>query len=505
MGVAHPEELVRRSGARSSRLLQEYFFEDWRRIQQVFDDVDQPPEHQIIQQLDRAEDGALATTEAAVPGEPGHHPGGHQEDLRVRLTFLEQSRVPVGRSADAAAGSLGAEDASALVDLGRAWGRGSRRGTGRDAVHIHQFVGAVRAGELTWRSSRRSTASTVRTRSGGASSRCWRRPGISRCATPRRPASSRAPSRSSASSPGSTAGGSSRRSGSGSGRSTSRTTSFSPVLRGKVHWPSQAKRQARSASSSAASSTSARQTRLLNRTLKAALLAAESMLEGAAATSDVTELRHLLLDARTRARPARVVARLRTDRMSRRLAPLLALAKLLLGNRSPDLGRAMTATAELRRRLGHERPLRGVRGARLPGRARAEGPRRRPAGVGLPPPRRGSGDEAAGFLLKPDILVWKGRSPRVVADTKWKRLDPRRADLGVSGEDVYQVLAYAHRYATDSAVLIYPHHAAVGRPGLQRDFVIRPAGASRVVVRVVTLDLARLERVPGQVGEAVGS
>lgn len=64
-----------------------------------------------------------------------------------------------------------------------------------------------------------------------------------------------------------------------------------------------------------------------------------------------------------------------------------------------------------------------------------------------------------------------GRSPRVVADTKWKRRDRRKADLGVSGEDVGQVLACAHRYATESAVLIYPHHPAVGRPGLQHDLL----------------------------------
>ncbi len=109
------------------------------------------------------------------------------------------------------------------------------------------------------------------------------------------------------------------------------------------------------------------------------------------------------------------------------------------------------------------------------------------------------------FLLKPDILVRKGRSPRVVADTKWKRLDPRSADLGVSGEDVYQVLAYAHRYATDTAVLIYPRHATVGRPGLQRDFAVQAGGGSRVVVRIATLDFARLERVAGEVGAAVGA
>ncbi len=107
------------------------------------------------------------------------------------------------------------------------------------------------------------------------------------------------------------------------------------------------------------------------------------------------------------------------------------------------------------------------------------------------------------FLLKPDILLRKGRSPRVVADTKWKRLDPRKADLGVSGEDVYQVLAYAHRYATASAVLIYPHHPAVGRPGLQRDIVIQGGGAPSVVVRVAAVDLARLEGVPGILAEAI--
>src|SRR6185369_15666117 len=37
--------------------------------------------------------------------------------------------------------------------------------------------------------------------------------------------------------------------------------------------------------------------------------------------------------------PADVI-RLRTDRMSRYLQPLLTLAKLILGNRNPDLGRS---------------------------------------------------------------------------------------------------------------------------------------------------------------------
>lgn len=157
--VATSEELIRRFESQIIPLLQEYFFDDWRRIQQVFGDAEQPPEHQVIQQLDRADDGALA------------HDRKPRFQVNPALTPAAIKKIYTSTSSSAP----------------------SARETS------------------TWRSSRRSTASTARTRSGGASSRCWRRPGTSRCATRRRPASTRAPSRSSASSPGSTDGGSSRR------------------------------------------------------------------------------------------------------------------------------------------------------------------------------------------------------------------------------------------------------------------------------------------------------
>ncbi|MFN7987566.1 MAG: hypothetical protein U0529_08845 [Thermoanaerobaculia bacterium] len=220
--------------------------------------------------------------------------------------------------------------------------------------------------------------------------------------------------------------------------------------------------------------------------------------------SAATELRNLFLDVPDACPPREVFARLRTDRMSRRLAPLLALAKLLLGNRSPDLGRVVT---DDRRSYAVVWDM-NVLFEEYVGRVCQDVFEQKGLDVDLQ--EAGSvhlAEEAATrrrtFLLKPDILLRKGRSPRVVADTKWKRLDPRSADLGVAGEDVYQVLAYAHRYATESAVLIYPRHAAVGRPGLQRDFVIQGGGAPSVVVRVMTVDLAKLESVQGQVVEAV--
>jgi 5-methylcytosine-specific restriction protein B len=58
MGVATFADLVDRFRSQIIPLLQEYFFEDWRRIQQIFVDEGEPSERQIIQDLDRLEDGS---------------------------------------------------------------------------------------------------------------------------------------------------------------------------------------------------------------------------------------------------------------------------------------------------------------------------------------------------------------------------------------------------------------------------------------------------------------
>jgi 5-methylcytosine-specific restriction enzyme B len=55
MDVHSFEDLVIRFRNQIIPLLQEYFFDDWRRIQQVFNDAEQPPELQIIVSLDRPE------------------------------------------------------------------------------------------------------------------------------------------------------------------------------------------------------------------------------------------------------------------------------------------------------------------------------------------------------------------------------------------------------------------------------------------------------------------
>ena len=57
MDVSTFDELVKRFRFQIIPLLQEYFFEDWRRIQQVFLDEGEPAERQIIQDLGRTKDG----------------------------------------------------------------------------------------------------------------------------------------------------------------------------------------------------------------------------------------------------------------------------------------------------------------------------------------------------------------------------------------------------------------------------------------------------------------
>lgn len=60
MGITSFEELVQRFQRQIIPLLQEYFFEDWRRIQEVFNDLEQPRERQIIQDIDPAGEGMAA-------------------------------------------------------------------------------------------------------------------------------------------------------------------------------------------------------------------------------------------------------------------------------------------------------------------------------------------------------------------------------------------------------------------------------------------------------------
>jgi 5-methylcytosine-specific restriction enzyme subunit McrC len=271
------------------------------------------------------------------------------------------------------------------------------------------------------------------------------------------------------------------------------------LIRGKVHWPSQARLQATGRLKLACDFDERSEDTPLNQTLKAALLAAGRMLEGTRAARVVTELRHAMEGVSDSCPPADKRANLSTDRTNRHLEPLLVLAKLILGNRNPDFGRSADGNRDTYALVWDMNVL----FEEYVGRIAKETLQAQGFQVVLQ--EGGStylAQEAASsrnaFLLKPDILVRLEGKPCCVADTKWKRLDSRHANLGVSEADVYQVLVYAHRFGIDQAVLVYPHHPALGLPGLQREFLIQGTVPRQVRVRIVTLDLASLETVPDQ-------
>lgn len=269
-------------------------------------------------------------------------------------------------------------------------------------------------------------------------------------------------------------------------------------VRGKIDLPSQVKLHAAQHAEFSCIFDERSEDTLLNRTLKAALIQAARILEGSRTNRIVTELRHMMVDIGNGRPSLPELRRLHTDRMSRHLQPLLTLAKLILGNRNPDLGRSAEGTHDTFALVWDMNVL----FEEYVGRICREVLRPKGLDVDLQTSdsylARDMERGRYAFILRPDVMVLRGRTPCVVMDTKWKRLGGERTDLGVSSTDVYQVLAYSQRFQTSMAVLVYPHLSAIGLPGVQRDFETQGPGPVRHRVRVVTVDLARLEDVPGQ-------
>lgn len=70
------------------------------------------------------------------------------------------------------------------------------------------------------------------------------------------------------------------------------------------------------------------------------------------------------------------------------------------------------------------------------------------------------------FAMKPDIVISRGDRRVLVIDTKWKRLKNVLDDAkhGVGQADVYQMMAYAHVYQCERLMLLYPHSADLHCP-----------------------------------------
>ena len=77
-----------------------------------------------------------------------------------------------------------------------------------------------------------------------------------------------------------------------------------------------------------------------------------------------------------------------------------------------------------------------------------------------------AGEDA--FRLKPDVVLSDRAQVRFILDAKWKRLDPRAPNRGVSRDDAYQLFAYGRRYGCRRVVLVYPRTTAFREPFIFR-------------------------------------
>jgi 5-methylcytosine-specific restriction enzyme subunit McrC len=100
------------------------------------------------------------------------------------------------------------------------------------------------------------------------------------------------------------------------------------------------------------------------------------------------------------------------------------------------------------------------------------------------------------FMTKPDIVVHCCDTPIMLIDTKWKRLagtidDPKR---GISQSDVYQTMAYAQIYRVKHLMLLYPHHAQLGKDeGVVCEYKV--TGTEEVRLSIATIGLTDLDRI----------
>lgn len=89
------------------------------------------------------------------------------------------------------------------------------------------------------------------------------------------------------------------------------------------------------------------------------------------------------------------------------------------------------------------------------------------------------------FSMRPDISFVDGKNhPVAVADVKWKILDEREKNLGISQADMYQIGSYALRYGVKSVVLFYPFQERLTRPvrmtleGTETTLLVQPVDVS---------------------------
>jgi 5-methylcytosine-specific restriction enzyme subunit McrC len=238
---------------------------------------------------------------------------------------------------------------------------------------------------------------------------------------------------------------------------------------------------------------------LLNKVLKAALRVLAKVAQSQANQRNIAELIFCFQDVDD-ITPATINWELAsTNRLSARYKPLLALARLFIEGKSPDV---VTGAGEGFALLFDMNELFesyiGVIARRVFG---AQGLTVTLQGTKRHLARHQNGNPA--FELRPDIVARHDGQTAFIIDTKWKRLKETAYREGITSADVYQMFAYATQYMSPDVVLLFPHHVKLGNWQSKRaEYWLNDVGESGATLRqrisVSTVDLRNLNTVPSQ-------
>jgi len=236
----------------------------------------------------------------------------------------------------------------------------------------------------------------------------------------------------------------------------------------------------------------------LNQVLKAALQVLSRVAKTQANQRNVAELLFCFQEVDDVVPRAINWSRTGTNRLSARFKPVLALARLFIEGKSPDVvsgaGDGFALLFDMNKLFESYVGAVAKRVFFKDGlTVSLQGPKRHLARVECGRPV---------FELRPDIVATNGETVAFVIDTKWKRLNEHANRDGISTSDVYQMYAYSTQYRSPEVLLLYPHHSELGgwTPRRAEYWVNGSHGMNSVAqkVSVATVSLQNLSDVPNQ-------
>jgi len=236
----------------------------------------------------------------------------------------------------------------------------------------------------------------------------------------------------------------------------------------------------------------------LNQALKAALRILSKVAKTQTNQRNIAELVFCFQEVDDLAPRAINWAMAGTNRLSLRYKPVLALARLFIESKSPDIISGSEDGFALL--FDMNQLFESYVGAVAKRLFAKDG-----LVVSLQGPKRHLGRLACGnpvFELKPDIVASNAGKIAFIIDTKWKRLKEQSYREGVTSTDVYQMYAYSTQYAAPDVLLLYPHHSELGEWKPRRaEYWVHGVGGNRELnqrVSVSTIDLRDLNSVSAQ-------